>query len=71
MAAFVTLCEAYMGIEPHFHLWNHFFHTRLRQGPDAETIVLGSVDLLVRSGSIIDPYLSSDPLSVGGKYCFS
>jgi hypothetical protein len=22
MAAFVTLCEAYMGIEPHFNLWN-------------------------------------------------
>jgi hypothetical protein len=22
MEAFVTLCEAYMGIEPHFDLWN-------------------------------------------------
>jgi hypothetical protein len=27
MAAFVTLCEAYMGIEPYFNLWNYFFHT--------------------------------------------
>jgi hypothetical protein len=27
--AFVTLCEAYMGIEPHFNLWNYFFCARL------------------------------------------
>jgi hypothetical protein len=27
MVAFVTLCEAYMGIEPHFNLWNYFFRT--------------------------------------------
>jgi hypothetical protein len=26
MTAFVTLCEDYMGIEPHFNLWNYFFH---------------------------------------------
>jgi hypothetical protein len=30
MAAFVTLCEAYMGIEPHLNLWNYFFCTRLQ-----------------------------------------
>jgi hypothetical protein len=24
MAAFVTLCETYIGIEPHFNLWNYF-----------------------------------------------
>jgi hypothetical protein len=29
MVAFVTLCEAYMGIEPHFNLWNYFFRARL------------------------------------------
>jgi hypothetical protein len=28
-AAFVTLNEAYMGIEPHFDLWNYFFLARL------------------------------------------
>jgi hypothetical protein len=26
---FVTLCEAYMGIMPHFNLWNYFFRTWL------------------------------------------
>jgi hypothetical protein len=30
MAAFVTLCEAYMGIEPHFNLWNYFFRALLQ-----------------------------------------
>jgi hypothetical protein len=29
MAAFVTLCEAYVGIEPHINLWSYFFYTRL------------------------------------------
>jgi hypothetical protein len=29
---FVTLCESYMGIEPHFELWSHFFRVRLSQG---------------------------------------
>jgi hypothetical protein len=24
MAALMPLCEAYMGIEPHFNLWNYF-----------------------------------------------
>jgi hypothetical protein len=24
IVAFVTLCEAYMRIEPHFNLWNYF-----------------------------------------------
>jgi hypothetical protein len=25
MVAFVTLCEAYMGVEHHFNLWNYCF----------------------------------------------
>jgi hypothetical protein len=47
MAAFVTLCEAYMGIEPHFDLWNYIFHARLQQVLDAEAVVMGSMDLFV------------------------
>jgi hypothetical protein len=47
MVTFVTLCKAYMGIEPHFDLWSYFFRTRLRQGSNTETVVLGSVDLFV------------------------
>jgi hypothetical protein len=45
MVAFVTLCEAHMGIEPHFNLWKHFFHARLQQGSGAEVVALGSVDI--------------------------
>jgi hypothetical protein len=29
MAAFVTLCEVYMEIEPHLNLWNYFFRSQL------------------------------------------
>jgi hypothetical protein len=60
----VTLCEAYMGIEPHFNLWNYFFQTWLRQGSNAKVMVWGSVDIFVQSGPGVDPYfyfLMSDP----------
>jgi hypothetical protein len=51
MVVFMTLCVAYMGIEPHFDLWNYFFRTRLWQGSDAEAAALGSVNLFERSRS--------------------
>jgi hypothetical protein len=47
VAAFMTLCEAYMGIEPQFDQWNYFFHARLQQGSDSKAAVLGSVDIFV------------------------
>jgi hypothetical protein len=47
MVAFVTLCEAYMGIEPHFNMSNYFSLAQLRQGSNAEVVVLGSVDIYV------------------------
>jgi hypothetical protein len=46
MAAFVTLCEAYMRIEPHFNLWN-YFHSQLQQGSGAEMVASGNVDIFV------------------------
>jgi hypothetical protein len=71
--AFVTLSEAYMGIEPHFNLWNYLFYTQLRPGSDAEVAMWGSVDIIVRSGSGIDPYFHfsiSDPPVGWQKICF-
>jgi hypothetical protein len=53
MAAFMTLCEAYM------NLWSHFFQVRLRQGLDAGAASLGSVDVLVHSGPEADVYFIS------------
>jgi hypothetical protein len=29
VAAFIVLCEAYLGIRPNFALWSYFFHMRL------------------------------------------
>jgi hypothetical protein len=47
MYAFVTLCEGYMGIEPHFDLWNYFFRARLQQSSDTKAVVLGSMDIFI------------------------
>jgi hypothetical protein len=65
MTTLVTLCEAYIGIEPHMNLWSHFFQARLRQGSDAGAASLGSVDVLVHSRPEADLYFSiplPDPL---------
>jgi hypothetical protein len=64
MAAFVTLCEAYMGIEPHFNLWKYYFHARLQQGSGVKVMALGSVDIFIRSSHGADLYFhhpTSDP----------
>jgi hypothetical protein len=64
ITAFVTLCEAYMRIEPHVDLWNYFFRAWLQQGADAKMVVLGSVDIFLRSEPGVDPYFClpmSDP----------
>jgi hypothetical protein len=53
---FMALCEAYIGIEPHFDLWNHFFCVRLLQGSGTEASVLGGVDIYVKSGYEVNPY---------------
>jgi hypothetical protein len=47
MAAFVTLCETYMRIEPHFNLWNYYFCAWLQQGLDAKTMALGNIDIFI------------------------
>jgi hypothetical protein len=47
IAAFVTLCEAYIEIKPHFNLWNYFFHIWLRADSGAEAAVWGYVDFFV------------------------
>jgi hypothetical protein len=55
ISAFVSLCDAYMRIDPHFHLWNHFIHTRLLLGSGKEATVLGGMDSYVKYGHGIDP----------------
>jgi hypothetical protein len=65
IAAFVTQCKAYMGIEPHFDLWNYLFRARLWPGSDMDAVVWGNVDIFVWSRSGVNPYFRfpmSDPL---------
>jgi hypothetical protein len=45
-----------MGIDPHFDLWNHFFHVRLPRGSRVEAAVFGGVDIHVKSGHGVDPF---------------
>jgi hypothetical protein len=41
IVAFVTLCEAYMGIDPHFNQWNYFFRIWLWPDSGVEAAVWG------------------------------
>jgi hypothetical protein len=61
----MTLCQAYLRIEPHFNLWNYFFCAQLRQGSDAEVTMWGSVDIFVQSRLGVNLYFHfsmSNPL---------
>jgi hypothetical protein len=49
IAAFVTLCESYMGIESHFNLWNNLVRVQLRPDSDEEATIWGCADSYVRT----------------------
>jgi len=53
ITAFIALCEGYLGIEPHFNLWWHFFAVDLqkRKGPNQMEIVMpiGCTSIRLRS----------------------
>jgi hypothetical protein len=56
IAAFVTLCEAYLGIDPDLDLWKYFFCVHYLHDPKAELIISGGVVIHVKSGHGADPY---------------
>jgi hypothetical protein len=56
IASFVTLGKAYMGIKPHFDMWNYFFHAQLLQDSGAQVAVFGGVDIYVKSGPGVNSY---------------
>jgi hypothetical protein len=39
--AFVTLCEAYLGIDPDLDLWKYIFHVCHPQDLEAELMISG------------------------------
>jgi hypothetical protein len=56
ITTFITLCEAYMGIEPHFNLWNYFFCVQLRSGSNTKAVVWGCAVIYISTWKGIDPY---------------
>jgi hypothetical protein len=44
ITTFIHLCEAFLGITPHFHLWRHFFELK-KMG---KGVVVGSVNFMLR-----------------------
>jgi hypothetical protein len=54
---FVTLCEAYLEIDPDLDLWMYFFRVRHSQDLEAELMISGSVVIHVKLGLGVDPYL--------------
>jgi hypothetical protein len=43
IATFVHLCEAFLGITPHFHLWRHFFELK----KTGKGVVVGSISFML------------------------
>jgi hypothetical protein len=43
IATFIHLCEAYLGIAPHFHLWRHFFELK----KTGKGLVVGNVSFML------------------------
>jgi hypothetical protein len=44
IATFIHLCEAFLGITPHLHLWRHFFELK----KTVKGVVVGSVSFMLR-----------------------
>ena len=49
LAIFINLCEAYLGIEPHFNLFCYFFHLKSFAGAK----VVGTTYLVLRDGKAV------------------
>jgi hypothetical protein len=56
ITAFVTLCEAYLWIDPNLDLWRHIFHVRRPQDPEAELMISNGMVIHVKLEHGADPY---------------
>jgi hypothetical protein len=50
IAAFMTLCEAYLGIDPEIDLWKYFFCVHHPHDPKAELTTSGGAVICVKAG---------------------
>jgi hypothetical protein len=57
IVAFMTLCEAYYGIDPELDMWKYFFRIRCPQDPKAELTISRGAVIRVKVGHGGDPYL--------------
>jgi hypothetical protein len=57
IAVFVTLCEAYLGVDPDLDLCKYFFRVRWPQDPKAELMISGCAVIHVKSRHGVDPYI--------------
>jgi hypothetical protein len=57
IAAFMNLCEAYLGIYPELDQWKYFFHILCPQDAEAELTISGGTVIHVKVGYRVDPYL--------------
>jgi hypothetical protein len=57
IAAFVTLCEAYLGIDPEIDLWKYFFRVQHPQDLKVELTIFGGMVIHVKAGHEVDPYI--------------
>jgi hypothetical protein len=42
MSVFITLCQSYLGIQPHFNFWWHFFYLKKKGGAGGSKIAGGA-----------------------------
>ena len=54
IVVFINLCEAYLGIFPHFDLFHHFFYLKMRGG--ARSKVVGNANLQLQD-RIVSQYI--------------
>jgi hypothetical protein len=57
IAVFITLCEAYLGVDLDLDLRKYFFCVRRLQDPEAELTISRGTVIHVKSGHGVDPYL--------------
>jgi hypothetical protein len=57
IAAFVTLCEAYLGINLELYLWKYFFRVQCMQYSEAELMISEVMVIHVKVRHRVDPYL--------------
>jgi hypothetical protein len=50
ITTFMTLCEAYLGIDPEPDMWKYFFHVRRPQDPEAKLTISGGAVVMLRRG---------------------